>query len=157
MYKIYEDTYKDCSYIFSTVTFLSTTVLRIHSDGDFVAESGRELLDIALEKLVWLRIRCIITGHRRIFGNSLHGRLIFSFSLFSEVRPLQGRDELVLQPGHDRAVGRLVYDAVSTLAIWLLWQEFQSGWLFRLTLVRPYSDSYLAAGDRFRDLCAVGR
>lgn len=79
-----------------------------------------------------------------------------SFSLSSEVRPLQSCDELVLQPGHDRAVGHLVDDAVS-IATRLLRQEFQSGWLLRLTFVRPYPDGHLAAGEGFRDLCAVGR
>lgn len=78
-----------------------------------------------------------------------------SFSLSSEVWPLQGRHEFVLQSGHDRAVGRLVDDAVS-VANRLLRQEFQSGWLLRLTLVRSYPDGHLATSEGFRDLRAIG-
>lgn len=80
----------------------------------------------------------------------------YSFSLSSEVWSLQGCHEFVLQSGHDRAVGRLIDDAVS-IATRLLGQEFQSGWLLRLTLVRPYPDGHLASSERFRDLWAVGR
>lgn len=78
----------------------------------------------------------------------------YAFSLFSEVRPLQGRGKFVLQSGNDRAIVQLVDNAV-LVATRLLRQEFQSGWLLRLTLVRSYPDGHFAAG--FRRLSAVSR
>lgn len=180
------------------VKFLSTTtVLRVHSDGDFVVEGGRELLDVALGGFARLRIRCIVAGRccRVALGNSLNGRPIFlkckdtsdsrftrrasdrtdlieserlssigisrartsgiayPFSLSSEVGPLQSRGELVLQPGHDRAVaGRRVVGAAPFAR--LLRQEVELGRLLGLAFVRPYPDRHLTADGRFR---AVGR
>lgn len=77
MYKIYEDTRWLLLRPFDSIAVLSTTVLRIHFDGDFVVESGSELLDVALKKLVRLWIRCFIVGRRYVLVNSFHGRLIF--------------------------------------------------------------------------------
>lgn len=76
MYKIYEDT-RLLLRLFDSIAFLSTTVLRIHFDSDFVAESGSELFDVALEKLVRLWIRCFFAGRRHILVSSLHRRSIF--------------------------------------------------------------------------------
>lgn len=80
MYKIYEGTKDPISTFFqlnSHIALLSIAVFRIHFNGDFVAEGGREFLNAALEMFVRLWIRCIVTGHYCVFGNSLHGRLIF--------------------------------------------------------------------------------
>jgi hypothetical protein len=71
--------YKNHSYVFLRIDlaflyrrFLSTTIVRVHFDGDLVAESGRELLNVTLGYFADFRVRCIIAG-RRILGNILHG------------------------------------------------------------------------------------
>lgn len=39
---------------------LSIIMLRVHFDGDFVVQSGRELLDVALTQLSRLRVGCLV-------------------------------------------------------------------------------------------------
>jgi len=74
------------------------------------------------------------------------------FSLSPEIRPQQSRGELVLQHGHDGIVGSLL--AGTIVAIRLLRQEFQSGRLLGLALVRSYLDGHLV---RSRGLSRLGR
>jgi len=77
MYKIYESTRIipmsscECRLAFLHRRFLSTTVVRVHFDGDLV-ESRRELLNVTLGYFADFRVCCIIAG-RRVLGNILHG------------------------------------------------------------------------------------
>lgn len=44
----------------------------VHFDGDFVVESGRELLDVALWQFSRFRVRCLVVGHHCVFGDWLN-------------------------------------------------------------------------------------
>ena len=44
-------------------------MFRVHFDGDFVVESGRELFDVTLWQLSRLWVRCLVVGHSWILGD----------------------------------------------------------------------------------------